>query len=256
MSEIARPLRLYLRLAFGICWGVGLVMLMLPLAEGIPRVAIWFLAVAGGPTIAALAAARASGREVLAQYAARIARPGGPWLLVGPVLILSVHLLAATCRGAPLHGNGVGTLISGVVATTLVDPGPLEEFGWRGFLQPLLRRRFSVLVSSLIVGVVWGIWHLPALVLPGFPQHDPATPLPLAIGRFLLQTTALSVVMGHVVDRARGAVAPAILMHWAANQGAAGHLSAFDPSAWTVAITATALLVVAALPPRPDDRSG
>lgn len=35
-----------------------------------------------------------------------------------------------------------------------------EELGWRGFLLPNLQRRFSPLASSLIVGALWGIWHL------------------------------------------------------------------------------------------------
>ena len=36
-----------------------------------------------------------------------------------------------------------------------------EEYGWRGFLQPLLQRRFGPRKGVLLLGVVWGIWHLP-----------------------------------------------------------------------------------------------
>ncbi|MGB4587649.1 MAG: type II CAAX endopeptidase family protein [Clostridiaceae bacterium] len=35
-----------------------------------------------------------------------------------------------------------------------------EEIGWRGFLLPNLQKKYSPLVSSLIVGLMWGIWHL------------------------------------------------------------------------------------------------
>lgn len=35
-----------------------------------------------------------------------------------------------------------------------------EEIGWRGFLLPKLQERHSLLTSSLIIGLVWGIWHL------------------------------------------------------------------------------------------------
>jgi membrane protease YdiL (CAAX protease family) len=36
----------------------------------------------------------------------------------------------------------------------------LEEIGWMGFAAPRLRRRHSVLMTGLIVGVLWGLWHL------------------------------------------------------------------------------------------------
>ena len=35
-----------------------------------------------------------------------------------------------------------------------------EEIGWRGFLLPNLQKRYSPFISSVIVGVLWGVWHL------------------------------------------------------------------------------------------------
>ncbi len=35
-----------------------------------------------------------------------------------------------------------------------------EETGWRGFLQPLLEKRFALPVASIIVGLLWGLWHV------------------------------------------------------------------------------------------------
>jgi membrane protease YdiL (CAAX protease family) len=35
-----------------------------------------------------------------------------------------------------------------------------EEIGWRSFFQPSLENKFPVIVSSLIVGCIWGLWHV------------------------------------------------------------------------------------------------
>lgn len=42
-----------------------------------------------------------------------------------------------------------------------------EEMGWRGHLQPLLQAHLSALTESLVVGVVWAVWHLPVFYRSG-----------------------------------------------------------------------------------------
>ncbi|MER5419789.1 CPBP family intramembrane glutamic endopeptidase [Streptosporangium roseum] len=67
-----------------------------------------------------------------------------------------------------------------------------EEIGWRCFLQPLLRTRFGPLVSSIAVGVLWGVWHVQIFA------QDPAY-----AGAFLLAAVSMSVVMGLALDQVR-----------------------------------------------------
>ena len=46
--------------------------------------------------------------------------------------------------------------------------GPLaEEPGWRGFALPRLLKNHSALFSTLVIGVIWALWHLPLFAVPG-----------------------------------------------------------------------------------------
>ncbi len=45
--------------------------------------------------------------------------------------------------------------VMGVLAGTLG-----EEFGWRGFAQPRLHKRYGALKASILIGLVWGTFHL------------------------------------------------------------------------------------------------
>jgi membrane protease YdiL (CAAX protease family) len=45
--------------------------------------------------------------------------------------------------------------------------GPIgEEFGWRGFALPHLQRKWGPLIASIIIGIVWALWHLPQFFRP------------------------------------------------------------------------------------------
>lgn len=46
----------------------------------------------------------------------------------------------------------------------------IEELGWRGYVLDRLQEKQSALVSSLILGVVWSLWHLPLFFVPGSYQ--------------------------------------------------------------------------------------
>ncbi|WP_305453148.1 CPBP family intramembrane glutamic endopeptidase [Bacillus mycoides] len=53
---------------------------------------------------------------------------------------------------------------------TMIVGGGLEEIGWRGFLQPALQKKNSAFFSTVIVSVIWAIWHWPLWFIPGTNQ--------------------------------------------------------------------------------------
>ena len=51
--------------------------------------------------------------------------------------------------------------------------GPLsEEFGWRGFLSDMMINKKNVLKNSIMIGLIWGIWHLPLFFYPAQIQYE------------------------------------------------------------------------------------
>lgn len=59
-----------------------------------------------------------------------------------------------------------------VLFIPMIIGGGLEEIGWRGLLQPELQKKYSVIISTLIVGVIWGAWHIPFFKVPGTNQSS------------------------------------------------------------------------------------
>lgn len=54
----------------------------------------------------------------------------------------------------------------------MIIGGGVEEIGWRGFLQPTLQKRWSPFTSTMIVGVIWAVWHLPLWFVMGSNQMN------------------------------------------------------------------------------------
>jgi membrane protease YdiL (CAAX protease family) len=82
-----------------------------------------------------------------------------------------------------------------------------EEYGWRGFALDRLQQRWNALTSSLILGVLWGLWHLPLHFISGTTQAV------IPIWEFVLQTVVLTVLYTWLNNNTGGSVLVAILFH-------------------------------------------
>ncbi len=95
--------------------------------------------------------------------------------------------------------------------------GPLpEEIGWRGFALDRMQCRMSALTSSLLLGTIWALWHLPLFCIPGTFQYD----VGLGTTRFwlfLVYHPPLSVIMTWLYNNTRRSTLSAVLFHFSGN---------------------------------------
>ena len=111
-------------------------------------------------------------------------------------------------------------LISAVLISAFLDQGAvLEEAGWRGFATPLLQRHgVSPLRAAVLVGVVWGLWHIPRDVVSGVVDSLGLLEyLFMFLPAFVLNTITTSVVASYFMNRLGGSLIPAIAVHGLAN---------------------------------------
>jgi uncharacterized protein len=221
-----------------------------------------FLAGGFGPSIAAIAVVSyVGGRNGLRNWLMRCLqwRVSWRWLALAFFLPLAVMALAAAVHvalgGTLAPSPAVGRVLMAAAnfGLVLLLGGPLgEEFGWRGYALPALQERYGWRVASLILGVVWGMWHLPLFYIADTAQSY----IPFVL--FMLNTVALSVLFAWLFNHTGGSVLPALVLHTAVNGWAwaipvmvmqtGGNLRPFELTVALLVFLALGLLCDAKLP--------
>lgn len=192
-------------------------------------------AIIGAPAWIALAiTAVTDGRTGVRRLVARCLRwrinPG--WYLLVLIAVPALILLCLTIVPGAIVGTRepplqlVASYIPAVVVILFVG-GPLEEEpGWRGFALPHLQQRFSPIAASLLLGALWGLWHLPLfLLIPGY--NGAGAGLAGALEPFLAfvgGTIALAILITWVFNRTRGSVLMTALLHASTNTASGAFL--------------------------------
>lgn len=130
-----------------------------------------------------------------------------------PLLVTAASTIAAVwITGTEIPDNWFSpSMPFGFMIFFLVYDGLGEEIGWRGFALPRFQESLGSLGGSIVVGVLWALWHLPLFFIPGSSQYGDAL-IP-----YVYLLTCWTIVMALFVGKARGSVLPAILLHGAAN---------------------------------------
>lgn len=82
-----------------------------------------------------------------------------------------------------------------------------EEPGWRGFALPRLLSKYSPFISSIILGFIWTIWHIPLFFIEGSSQVE------LPFEYYLPNVIAMAIVLTLLYLKSSGSVLPAMVLH-------------------------------------------
>ncbi len=85
-------------------------------------------------------------------------------IVLGILFILPQCLISGYETGFPLYAIFV-------MIPVMLLGGGLEEAGWRYILQPELEKKYKFIISTLIVSVIWWLWHLPLFYIQGVGQY-------------------------------------------------------------------------------------
>lgn len=137
-----------------------------------------------------------------------------PRLLFGRAQPLWRYALVAALLGAALlvyllFGDTSAFSIKALLVTWFTQcllGGGMEEFGWRGYLQPALEKRLHTVPASLLVAVAWSLWHLPLWLVPG--SYQTGTSILLYIAHALVLALALG-----AIRRLTGSILLCVLYH-------------------------------------------
>lgn len=191
---VRHPVLTYFALTFAISWGALLIVVGGPSGisaenTSVPFMALYVATVVGPPVAGILLTGLIYGPESLREFRTRLLkwRVGIQWwtvaLLIGPLSLLVTLLALRLTPLAVVTGIATATDKASFALFCLAGGlmnGVLEELGWTGFVVPRLTSRYGVFTTGLSVGILWGLWHLPANSLGTAAAAD-AVPLTLYI---------------------------------------------------------------------------
>jgi CAAX protease family protein len=182
-----------------------------------------FSASLAGIILAAVEGRKGGVRELLGRFL--IWRVGIQWwafVLLFPVIPAVTALYLFHLFGGPAVDWSQLKPLSSVVPPFImltIFAGMGEEFGWRGFALPRLQARYNALTASLIVGVLWSIWHIPLFLTKGTIQYEwrLQAGLILPILAYAMFVISESIRCTWVFNNTKGSVLLTVVQHGALN---------------------------------------
>jgi uncharacterized protein len=152
-----------------------------------------------------------------------------------PAIKLTAALLHRLMSGAwPRMGTESLLLMPLAIAfSTPFQAG--EEIGWRGYALPRLADHFGLRAASVILGLIWALWHIPQFFIRDAPEYGQSFPV------FVLQVAALGIAFAWLYARTNGSLLLVMLFHSATNNTADIFPSATPGATNTLGLSASLL---------------
>ncbi len=169
-------------------------------------------------------------------------------LVLFPILISLAFLIYYLIGGnfPPLDGlmEAIQSPLSFIgFIVVIILGGPLaEELGWRGYaLDPLIKRR-KPLKASVILWVIWAIWHLPLSFIPATPQNTIG--FWISYWTWFIQVIALTVIITWIYKKNNRSIIIAIFLHFMSNLTFSLIIPIFTPSGYEIPVNADIILTI------------
>ena len=81
----------------------------------------------------------------------------------------------------------------------------IEELAWTTYATPVLQKSYGILKTGLIIGLVWGLWHLVPYIMQGRDIWS--------IFFLVTNSVAFRIIMGYLYNYSNGATISALFFH-------------------------------------------
>ncbi|MEZ4671818.1 MAG: type II CAAX endopeptidase family protein [Anaerolineae bacterium] len=224
------PLVAFFVLAYLLSWSVWLLLAVSSISINSTVGNILNVIAIAGPTLSALIlTAITQGTKGLQEISSRLQNWRVPvrWYVIAlllPFLLIVISLVISYFMMTPapaLSGSKSLLLLLPEFVRILFFGGPLgEEIGWRGFALPRLLAGRNTFSASIILGVIWGLWHAPIYAVPGTGQNEIVRndgSFVVFFAAFVIWTIGLSILFTWLYRITQGNLLMMILFHAAIN---------------------------------------
>src|SRR5215472_14530781 len=206
------PVVTYFALVYALSWACWIPLAIAkPSASSVPFLLVATVGISMPGLLGIALTALVSGKTGLAELFSRLGRVRQPLTWYAAALLLVPALLLAAA-GIPAL-LGVATITFAFSSFTVLESaasGLDEELGWRGFALPRMQARRPAFTASLLLGFLWGLWHLPLMIARGLPLTTAGL---IQLVFFILLVTAWAVLFTWVYNNTNGSLFLMILMH-------------------------------------------